>query len=112
MPPEATQIGRSSRRAFWLAHVVASYIAGPVFVALEVFYYRPIHWSAADGRLAAAGIAALSPVTAPLLLVGTPIGIALHNGPVRPLWFVVGVGYIVLEVLFYRRFRRAGSREV
>jgi hypothetical protein len=112
MPRDANQLRRSARRAFWLAHIVASYVAGPVFVALEVFYYRPIHWSTPDGRISAVFMAALSPITAPLLLVGTPLGIALHEGPFRPLWFIVGAVYVVLEFILYRLLRRSSSRAV
>jgi hypothetical protein len=112
MPPDANQIRRTPRRALWLAHVAASYPAGPVFVALEVFYYRPIFWSPSDARLSAACIAVLSPFTAPLLLVGTPLGIALHRGPFRPLWFVVGALYLTLEFILYRLFRRSSNRQV
>jgi hypothetical protein len=112
MPPDANSIRRTAGRAFWLAHIVASYVAGPVFVALEVFYYRPIHWSPPTARASAAVMAAVSPLTAPMLLVGTPVGIALHHGPSRPLWFVVGAGYIVLEAVLFRLFRRSRSPEV
>src|SRR5439155_24418954 len=105
MPPDLDQPRRSVMRAFLLAHTVASYVAGPVFVALEVFYYRPIHWSSPDARVGAVFVAALSPLSAPLLLVGTPLGIALHHGPLRPVWFAVGVGYVALEIIFFRMFR-------
>ena len=98
-------------RPLLLAHIAASYCAGPAFMALEVFYYRPIHWSPMDARLSALGIAAFSPLTAPLLLVGTPIGIAVHHGPFRPLWLCVGAAYLALEFALYRCFKRSNPRK-
>jgi len=87
----------TTRRKFILAHIILSYLAGAGFVGLEVFAYRPNHYSDPELRRGAFYVFAVSPITAPILLVGYPIGAAIHHYWPRPLWCVVALAYIFVE---------------
>ena len=95
---------KRSLRDILIVQIVASYIAATSFAALEVFRYRPIFYSNPDARKGIIAVAIAGPLTGPLLLFGTPLGLALHHRVPHVSWVAVAIPYLAVELLLVRAY--------